>query len=188
MPMCIEIEAKLKVDSLPQIERKLAELGAEFLAEQLHRDCYFDNAGSCFRNGDQALRLRRQVTAGRRQKNLLTYKGPKQKDDFKKRQEIEVEIGNHELGEQLLCTLGFKKVLVFEKKRRIWRLANCVVAVDQLPLLGGFVEIEGPDDEKIAAVQRDLGLSDLPHIMQSYADLIEEKLRQLGKKQREVFL
>jgi adenylate cyclase class 2 len=185
--MCTEIEAKLKVDSLPQIEQKLTELGAEFLAEQLHRDYYFDNAGSCFRNSDQALRLRRQVTAGR-QKNLLTYKGPKQKDNFKKRQEIEVEIGDHELGEQLLCTLGFKKVLVFEKKRRIWRLANCMVAVDQLPLLGGFVEIEGPDDEKIAAVQRDLGLSDLPHIIQSYADLIEEKLRQLGKKQREVFL
>ncbi len=73
--MCTEIEAKLKVDSLPQIEQKLTELGAEFLAEELQRDYYFDNAGSSFRNSDQALRLRRQVTAGR-QKNLLTYKGP----------------------------------------------------------------------------------------------------------------
>jgi adenylate cyclase class 2 len=185
--MCTETEAKLKVDSLPQIERRLTELGAEFLAEELQRDYYFDNAGSSFRNSDQALRLRRQVTAGR-QKNLLTYKGPKQKDDFKKRQEIEVEVADHGLGEQLLSALGFKKVLVFEKKRRIWRLRNCVVAIDCLPLLGGFVEIEGPDDEKIAGVQKDLGLSDLPHIIQSYADLIEEKLRQLGKKQREVFL
>jgi len=187
MPMCTEIEAKLKVDSLPQVERKLAELGAEFLAEQLQRDYYFDDDKSSFRNSDQALRLRQQVTAGS-EKNLLTYKGPKQNDNFKKRQEIEVEIEDHEPGEQLLCALGFKRVLVFEKKRRIWRLANCVVAVDRLPLLGGFVEIEGPDDEKIAGVQRDLGLSDLPHIVQSYADLMEEKLRQLGKKQREVFL
>ena len=185
--MCTEIEAKLKVNSLPQIERKLAELRAEFLAEQLHKDYYFDDDKSSFKNSDKALRLRQQVTAGG-EKNLLTYKGPKQKDNFKKRQELEVEIGDRELGEQLLCALGFKKVLVLEKERRIWRLRNCVVAVDRLPLLGGFVEIEGPDDEKIAGVQRDLGLSDLPHIIQSYADLIEEKLRQLGKKQREVFL
>jgi predicted adenylyl cyclase CyaB len=185
--MCTEIEAKLKVDSLPQIEQRLTELGAEFLAEKLQRDCYFDNENSSFKNSDQALRLRQQEIAGR-QKNLLTYKGPKQKDNFKKRWEIEVEIGNHKLCEQLLCALGFKRALVLEKNRRSWRLRNCIVALDRLPLLGGFVEIEGPDDEEIARVQKDLGLFNSPHITQSYADLIEAKLRQLGKKEKEVFL
>jgi len=57
-----------------------------------------------------------------------------------------------------------------------------------LPLLGYFVEIEGPDDEKIADVQRNLGLSDLPHIQESYAYLMERKLNQLGAAKREVFL
>ena len=187
MPMCTEIEAKLKVDSLPKIERRLTELGAEFLAEQHHTDYYFDDDKSSLKNTDKALRLRQQITA-EGQKNLLTYKGPKQKDNFKKRQEIEIEVGDRDLGERLLCALGFKRVLVFQKKRQIWRLGNCMVALDRLPLLGDFVEIEGPDDEEIAGVQRDLELSDLPHIVQSYADLMEEKLRQLGKKQREVYL
>ena len=32
--MCVEIEAKLKVGSLIEVEQKLAKLGAEFMAEQ----------------------------------------------------------------------------------------------------------------------------------------------------------
>jgi adenylate cyclase class IV len=42
--MATEIEAKLKVDSLMEIEHKLAELGAAFLAEQLQTDDHFDDA------------------------------------------------------------------------------------------------------------------------------------------------
>jgi adenylate cyclase class IV len=78
--------------------------------------------------------------------------------------------------------------LVFEKKRRIWRLGQCEVALDELPLLGNFLEIEGPDDKKIANVQKKLELTNLPHISESYATLMEEKLHQLGKSEREVFL
>jgi len=55
-------------------------------------------------------------------------------------------------------------------------------------LIGKFVEIEGPDEQIIADVQRSLGLSDLPHIKKSYAGLITARLRELGKEQREVFL
>jgi hypothetical protein len=39
------------------------------------------------------------------------------------------------------------------------------------------VEIEGPDDRSIADIQRSLGLADLPHIPESYAALMIEKLR-----------
>jgi adenylate cyclase class IV len=71
--------------------------------------------------------------------------------------------------------LGYEKVLVIEKKRRLWQLGGCSVALDQLPLLGTFVEIEGPDDKIIADVQNDLGLADLPHIAKSYAQLTKEE-------------
>jgi hypothetical protein len=54
--------------------------------------------------------------------------------------------------------------------------------------LGTFVEIEGRSSEKIADVQRILGLSDLPVILESYASLMAKKLRQLGRKEKEVFL
>jgi adenylate cyclase class 2 len=185
--MNIEIEAKLKVDSLEEVERKLIEAGAEFGQEQLQTDYHFDDANRTLQKTDRCLRLRRQIVNDG-ESFFLTFKGAKEKSSVKKRQEVEIEITDDDAVRDLLSALGYEKVLVIEKKRLTWRLGDCIVALDLLPLIGSFVEIEGPDDEKIAGVQKDLGLSDLPHIIRSYADLIEEKLRQLGKKQREFFL
>ena len=172
--MYVEIEVKLKVDSLPEIERKLAELGAEFLAEQLQTDYLFDDANAALVTTDRCLRLRRQSVAGD-ERYFLTYKGAKEKSNFKKRQEIEIEIVEAESTKKLLSALGYDMVMVVEKKRRLWKLGGCSVALDQLPLLGAFVEIEGPDDETIADVQQRLGLADLSHIAKSYAQLTKEE-------------
>jgi hypothetical protein len=60
--------------------------------------------------------------------------------------------------------------------------------LDELPLLGCFVEIEGPDDKAIAAVQTDLGLADSAHIVESYAALIQARLSELGRADREIYL
>lgn len=185
--MHTEIEAKFKVDSVQQIIEKLTELGAEFLQEQLQTDCYFDDAHAGLTKTDRCLRLRRQLT-GHGEQVFLTYKGAKEKDKFKRRREIEVEVGDGDSAEMLLLSLGYEKVLVFEKKRRIWRLGDCEVALDELPLLGSFLEIEGPGYEKIADAQRNLGLENMSHIVESYAALMTEKLYQLGKAEKEVFL
>ncbi len=183
--MCTEIEAKLKVDSLQEVEQKLTELGARFLAEHLQTDYHFDDASATLTKTDRCLRLRCQRD-GKSERFFLTYKGAKEKSRFKKRQEIEIEIKDPDSARKLLSALGYEKVLVVEKTRRAWQLGGCEVALDHLPLLGDFVEIEGPDEEKIAAVQGDLGLSGLPHIPESYAALVKARLRQLGKKQKDV--
>jgi adenylate cyclase class 2 len=185
--MHTEIEAKLKVDSLQEVERKLGQVNAEYVEEQLQKDTYFDDVDSSLKSGDRALRIRRQ-RGGQKEKTFLTYKGPKQKDDFKKRQEIEIEIADGDSAEELLSALRYEKALVFEKRRRVWHFDDCIVSLDELPLLGGFVEIEGPDGRRIAGVQSKLGLSDLPHILESYACLMQQKLHQLGRDQREFFL
>jgi len=185
--MFIEIEAKLKVDSLQEIVEKLNGLGAEFGQEQLHLDSYFDDANTTFKKSDRCLRLRR-LLVGKSERFFLTYKGAKEKNEFKKRQEIDIEVEDGNSVQKLLSALGYEKVLVIEKKRLTWHLGDCIVALDQLPLIGSFVEIEGPDEQKIADVQKSLGLSRLPHIRKSYAALIRAKLRELGREQREVFL
>jgi len=172
--MCTEIEAKLKVDSLQEVKRKLDELGAEFQEEQLQTDYHFDDASAALTNTDRCLRVRRQ-TVGNSKRFFLTYKGAKEESNFKKRQEIEIEIKDADSAQKLLSALGYEKVLVVEKKRRLWRLGDCEISLDRLPLLGNFVEIEGPDDEKITDAQRSLGLADLPHITESYASLVAKK-------------
>ena len=172
--MGTEIEAKLKVESLQEVERKLNELGAEFLEEQLQKDCYFDDSAGSLFNNDRCLRLRRQATAGD-EKIVLTYKGARETDNFKKRRELEVEVSDADSAAELLSALGYEKALVVEKKRRLWRLGGCSIGLDELPLLGSFIEIEGPDDETITDVQSSLGVAALPHIAESYAHLVAEK-------------
>jgi len=182
--MCTEIEAKLKVDSLQKIERKLSELGATFVAEHQQTDYHFDDAMATLARTDRCLRLRCQKE-GKSERFFLTYKGAKEKSRFKRRQEIEIEIKDPDSVRKLLSALGYEKVLVVEKTRRAWRLGGCEVALDHLPLLGDFVEIEGPDEEKIAAVQGELGLSGLPHIPKGYAALTRAKLREISKNNYE---
>jgi predicted adenylyl cyclase CyaB len=184
MAMCVEIEAKLKLARRPggvgshkQIIERLWKLGAKFVEEQLHRDCYFDDANATLTRTDKCLRLRfRRV--GKIEKAFLTYKGAREKNQFKKRQEIDIEIGDGKAVEKLLSELGYKKALVIKKNRRVWQFGGCEIALDSLPLLGRFVEIEGRNDKAIAAVQKKLGLADLQHIRESYATLAAEKLSQ----------
>jgi len=185
--MCTEIEAKLRVEALKPIELRLVELRADSVGEQMQTDSYFDDASATLTKTDRCLRLRR-ILVDRTGRYVLTYKGAKEKDDFKKRQQIELEIQDAHSFEELLLALGYEKKLVLEKKRRLWRLGTCLIALDELPLLGCFVEIEGPDDKAIAAVQTDLGLADLAHIVESYAALIQARLSELGREDREVYL
>jgi adenylate cyclase class 2 len=173
--MCVEIEAKLKVDSLQEIADKLTALDAEFLQEQMQTDYYFDDANTTLTKTDRCLRLRRQRTA-EEQRLFLTYKGAKEKDEFKKRQEIEIEVTDADSADKLLSEIGYERALVVEKKRRVWRFRQCSVALDELPSLGNFVEIEGPDGQRVTDVQKELGLAERSHILRSYASLIAEKI------------
>ena len=174
--MAVEIEAKLKVDSHNRIVERLTELGAEFLQEQLQKDFHFDDVRRTLSKTDRCLRLRRQME-GREEKIFLTYKGPKEKSKLKRRKEFEFEVKDADAAQKLLSALGYEKILCIEKKRRLWRLGECELALDELPLLGSFVEIEGPDEKTIADVQENLGLSLLSHIPKSYAALTKNELR-----------
>jgi adenylate cyclase class 2 len=182
-----EIEAKLKVDSLEEVERSLQQGSASFVRETVQTDVYFDTPDGKLTRCDECLRLRCEEI-GRRERLILAYKGPKQQDDYKRRTEIEVEVKDGDATELFLAALGYRKALAFNKKRRLWRLHDCEVALDELPLLGVFVEIEGPDSRTILRVQEMLGLSRVPHTMDSYATLIDQELSRLGSGQREVYL
>jgi adenylate cyclase class 2 len=185
--MPVEIEAKLKVDSLETVERRLRACGATVVRETVQTDTYFDTPEGKLTRSDECLRLRGEKIE-QRERLVLAYKGPKQLDDYKKRVEIELQVSEAGATEMLLAALGYRKALAFNKRRRLWRLGGCEVALDELPLVGVFVEIEGPDSGTISRVQEMLELSNVPHTKDSYASLIDGELSRLGRECREVYL
>lgn len=174
--MDIEIEAKLKIDSPRQVMTKLNQLGAEFIEEQLQKDFYFDDSQAALTKADKCLRLRSQLT-GSEKKIFLTYKGPKETVELKRRQEIELQVDNIDTAAKLLLAIGYRESLVVEKRRQLWRLDDCYVAIDTLPKLGSFVEIEGPGEKQITEVQKKLALAKLKHIKDSYAHIMQKTSR-----------
>lgn len=184
--MNIEIETKIKVESLDEIVVRLTDLGGRLECELLQVDTFFDDAEQTLLASDCGLRLRRQVT-GEGQKLFLTYKGPRQKSRFKSRPEIEIEVSDFETAAQLLTALGYRKATAFEKRRQVWRLPDCTVCLDELPLLGSFVEIEASGERPVADTLRKLQLAHPAHINESYAHLMQAKLAELGSDKREAF-
>jgi adenylate cyclase class 2 len=183
----VEIEAKLKIDSLDEVLARLAEYGEPMISETIQTDYYFDTPGRELTQRDQCIRLRSEK-AETDERLILTYKGAQQAYDYKKRQEVNVEVKDTDAVEHLLGALGYVRALAFNKRRRTWQIDDCEVALDELPLIGVFVEIEGPDSDAIACVQRRLGLTEMPHIGDSYATQIAQEMSRLGLAQKEVFL
>lgn len=184
--MAIEIELKVKVDSFEQIAEKLRQIGADFDDDYIQTDHYFDDKEDSLVDSDRCLRLRKQHDHGD-ETFELTYKGERQNRCFKSRREIGIKLDKAEEIMDVLTELGYSERLVFEKKRQIWHSDGCDIDLDELPLIGKFVEIEGPDDESIEKIQKKLGMGHLKHIEHSYAHLMEQKLSQLGQKDRKVF-
>ena len=118
---------------------------------------------------------------------ILTYKGPRLEAQFKSRQEIEIEVSDFEPAVELLTALGYEKALVFEKRRQVWQLSDSAVCLDELPLLGSFVEIEASSERAVADTLCKLQLADPAHINESYAHLMRSRLNELGPGQMEAF-
>ncbi len=183
--MCVEIEAKVRVDCLAVVAERLGAIGAERGDEVRHIDAYYnDPDGKLIRSGC-GLRLRREII-GDCEKAILTYKGVKQKGRFKRRREIEVGVTDYVTAEKLLAELGYSRELVIEKRRKFWKMSGCEICLDEVPLLGTFVEVEGPGEDVIDEVLSEIGLGGEKHITKGYAGLIKDKLGEIGSETREV--
>ena len=171
--MKIEIETKIKVDSLDEVSAALDKCGAEFVGEFVERDIFFDDCGDRLLSDGCGLRLRRR-TGESTESNILTYKGKKQGGKYKARKEIEVEVQSIEDMILLLTELGYERKLEFEKRRQIWAIGGCEVCLDEIKPLGKFVEVEGPGAAAISKVVAELGLAGCEHIDKGYALMMSE--------------
>lgn len=92
----------------------------------------------------------------------------------KTREEREVTINDADAALGLLALLGYEPVLRFEKRRESWSLADSLVELDEPARLGLFVEIEGPDEDVIHRIRRDLDLQDAPVVPETYPQLVSQ--------------
>lgn len=183
--MGLEIEAKLGVDSHGPLRRTLADLAAQFVGRVTETNHILDAADGSLRSAGSALRVRTSQPADAGPATTtLTFKGPVQGGGLKRREEIEVSVEDPEAMLNLLQALSFVEVMAYRKRRESYRLANCRIELDEVPMLGCFVEIEGPGEEAIRQVQQQMGLADVQHIPQSYIALLRTHCARTGRDPR----
>jgi adenylate cyclase class 2 len=107
----------------------------------------------------------------------LTYKGPRDLNPLlidsgvKAREELEVTVSDADALTALFERLGYASAIVFEKNRETWQYRECVITVDELPQLGWYSEIEGPDAEAVQQVAAELALTADQHVEETYVEL-----------------
>jgi len=151
--MALEVEVKFRAADRAGLLEKLAAIGAAFVGEERHRDCYFAPPHRDFALTDEALRIRRTDAVG-----WITYKGPKLDGSTKSRKEIEAALDPKSADHlaEILKELSFKPVREVVKTRRVYTLAYqgfpVSISLDAVEGLdGAFAELEiHADDEDLA--------------------------------------
>jgi len=188
--MAQEIEAKYKVDSFSPVRRALKRLGAQRLFWTVQRDEYFDTPRRSLLSSDQGVRLRliRQVRPDKAAPDSqfqLTYKGPRRAGAVKSRVEHQMRLEDPQAMADLLGALGLLACLVVEKRRTSYRLGRCIVELDELPVIGRFVEIEGPSAFQVTRLAARLDLPGEP-IADPYIDLLRRRCPSAGGECAEI--
>jgi adenylate cyclase class 2 len=148
------------------------------MGRALEKNWLYDYPDRKLARADKLLRLREDSRV------YITFKGPRQKSEYKEREEIEFDFPDAETARSLCENIGFYKWLYYEKMRETWRLGNCEVVIDELPDLGTFAEIEGPAKMDIEAAVKKLKLP-RAYISTTYVEMLQERAAETGGNARE---
>jgi adenylate cyclase class 2 len=171
-----ELEAKFRVPALEPVRQRLRARGARPAGPVLETNRIFDTPDCRLLGADCGLRVREAVALEAAPGSpacsaTLTYKGPRAARQPKVREELETAVADAAELVGILQRLGFREVVYYEKRRETWRLGPCEIALDELPRLGSWIEIEGPDAAAIEYARTDLGLADTPVSAETYVEL-----------------
>ena len=156
--MQYEVELKFPLADPSDVLARLASLGAVSASPVEQVDRYFNHPARDFGDTDEAFRIRSVGEA-----NCVTYKGPIIDATTKTRREIEVTFANGSDAANQMAevwqSLGFRFVREVRKTRTPltldWHQRVYELALDKVPPLGTFLEIELLSDEAGRDVARD---------------------------------
>lgn len=136
--MAIETEKKytLSNEERDLVVRNLKEFGARYMGEDFEENTLY--GGGILEEKEAVLRVRKIGD-----KNILTYKQLiKNVSAVKHQIEYETIVEDADELEQIIQSLGFRKILVYEKRRQTWLFRAVEIVLDELPF-GQYMEIEG---------------------------------------------
>ena len=146
----IEVEAKYRIkkpEYIKKIEEVITDEKYEYIDTVEEMDIYYNHPCRDFEKTDEVLRIRIRSSASS-EIYILTYKGPrKYSNEVKSRIEYEVKIHDYRIMDKMLRRLGFEKIAVIRKRRRIYRGRRAEITIDVLENIGTYLEIEGPEEE-----------------------------------------
>lgn len=181
----IEVEVKVLVKSIKEIEEKLQRAGFKTGKCVKESDIYFDNAECKIKSNDQALRIRScEDPATREWSHYMTFKGPKMDEISMTRKELEMQVASAEVGKEILYALGYTQVYPVIKHRQHYRKNQMTACLDRVERLGDFLELEivvNEADEKSHALNylidmlKLLGYEPEAVIRESYLSMIQAK-------------
>lgn len=139
----IEVEVKVSVKNMKQIENKLVHMGflkGDWIRES---DIYFDNDCRNIKEKDMALRVRNSENLTKKtSKCFMTFKGPKMDDISMTRKELEMKIESADIGKEILVSLGYAHIYPVIKSRQYYYQDKVTACLDQVEGLGEFLELE----------------------------------------------
>ncbi len=183
--MTQEIEAKFKVADFSAVRKKLRNEGAEYCGTVLQTDRYFDTPDHRLLGEDRGLRIRSarylESTTGHKDiRPLLTYKGPAGDNArVKIRREIQTRLDDADAIVEIFTACGMGLSFTVQKRRASYKLDDCLIELDELPLIGCFVEIEAPSEREIQQASERLCLPGEP-ISMHYIDLLSARCERVG--------
>jgi adenylate cyclase class 2 len=171
----LEQEAKFRIRQPERLAARLNALGAVCTQERTFElNLRFDTPDGRLSAAYQVLRLRQD------QRSRLTFKGPSDPNSaVSAREEIEVEVSDLRTTQAILEALGYQVSVSYEKYRAAYQLGDVEVSLDEMPF-GNFSEIEGPDEKRIHAAAKQLGLNWETRSKLSYLaifDILKETFR-----------
>jgi predicted adenylyl cyclase CyaB len=177
----IEVEAKVRVTDHHDLVERLEGLAAKLVARMLETNIFVDSPRKHLHTSDRGLRVRQTVYEDDQPDRItVTFKGPRQPGQVKSRREVEFDVSDAQAAIDMFAELGMHEVIRFEKRRRRYVLDDCTIELDEMPHLGCFAEIEGPDDKTVLAMREQLGLGNQPLIKSSYVAMLINHLEDHG--------
>jgi adenylate cyclase, class 2 len=180
MATIYETEIKLKIQS--EFDAKL--LVEKFKVSSItppnylsQQDIYYDTINSELQNRDLVIRTRELNNIG-----YVALKSPRVfiADTIQKRIELEFEVQEFKKIQDKIIDQGLKKIAIIDKKRIDFEISKAHIAIDELPFIGWFIEIEGENIQGIEDIIHSYGLGMLERIKLNYGELLDQELSKLG--------